>query len=164
VVVVGLLLALSSPAWMHITHAPPAALLTTTVLGLMWAYVIRFAAIAIQTLRSAYARLPLSWDESARMLGMGKGWTLFTRVHGPLLRRPVWVALLLVFVDVMKELPATLVLRPFGHDTLAVMAYQLAKDERLTEAALPSLALVLVGLIPMLWLSRSLNDSAAAPT
>jgi iron(III) transport system permease protein len=63
---------------------------------------------------------------------------------------------------VMKELPATLVLRPFNHDTLAVVAYQLAKDERLAEAALPSLALVLVGLIPVILLSRSLRSAPAA--
>ena len=66
--------------------------------------------------------------------------------------------MLLVWVDVMKELPATLVLRPFNTDTLAVMAYQLARDERLAEAALPSLALVLVGLVPVMLLSRSLRQ------
>jgi iron(III) transport system permease protein len=65
---------------------------------------------------------------------------------------------LLVLVDVMKELPATLMLRPFDTDTLAVMAYQLARDERLAEAALPSLALVLVGLVPVMLLSRSLRQ------
>ncbi|NDF45850.1 MAG: iron ABC transporter permease, partial [Betaproteobacteria bacterium] len=82
---------------------------------------------------------------------------LVTRVHGPLLKKPAAAALLLVLVDVMKELPATLVLRPFNTDTLAVMAYQLARDERLGEAALPSLALVLVGLLPVVLLSRTLR-------
>ncbi|MFY8178081.1 MAG: iron ABC transporter permease, partial [Limnohabitans sp.] len=72
-------------------------------------------------------------------------------------RKPVAAAALLVLVDVMKELPATLVLRPFNTDTLAVMAYQLARDERLGEAALPSLALVLVGLLPVMLLSRTLR-------
>ena len=71
------------------------------------------------------------------------------------------VAVLLVFVDIMKELPATLVLRPFNYDTLAVVAYQLARDERLSEAALPSLALVLVGLIPVILISRSLRKEQA---
>jgi iron(III) transport system permease protein len=73
------------------------------------------------------------------------------------MRRSMAAAVLLVLVDVMKELPATLVLRPFNTDTLAVMAYQLARDERLGEAALPSLALVLVGLIPVMLLSRALR-------
>ena len=77
-----------------------------------------------------------------------------------MLRKPAAAAALLVLVDVMKELPATLVLRPFNTDTLAVMAYQLARDERLGEAALPSLALVLVGLIPVMLLSRALRQPA----
>jgi len=83
------------------------------------------------------------------------------RVHWPLLRRSTIAATLLVFVDVMKELPATLVLRPFNSDTLAVVTYQLARDERLGEAALPSLALVLVGLIPVVLLSRTLRERSA---
>lgn len=76
-----------------------------------------------------------------------------------MLKRSTAAALLLVLVDVMKELPATLVLRPFNTDTLAVMAYQLARDERLGEAALPSLALVLVGLLPVMLLSRTLRKT-----
>ena len=92
------------------------------------------------------------------MLGVA-GWSLVLRVHWPLLRKPLTAASLLVLVDVMKELPATLVLRPFNTDTLAVVAYQLARDERLGEAALPSLALVLVGLIPVMLLSRTLRRS-----
>ena len=78
-------------------------------------------------------------------------------MHAPLLRRSSLAAALLVFVDVMKELPATLVLRPFDSDTLAVVAYNLARDERLAEAALPSLAIVAVGLLPVLLLSRALR-------
>ena len=103
-----------------------------------------------------YARLPVSLDDSARMLG-ASGLQTLVRVHWPLLRRSVAAASLLVFVDVMKELPATLVLRPFNSDTLAVVAYQLARDERLGEAALPCLALVLVGLLPVMLLSRTLR-------
>jgi iron(III) transport system permease protein len=114
----------------------------------------------LQTVQSGYTRLPMSLDDSARTLGVS-GLALLRRVHLPLLRRSTVVAALLVFVDVMKELPATLVLRPFNHDTLAVVAYQLAKDERLGEAALPSLALVAVGLIPVILLSRALNAKNA---
>ena len=83
---------------------------------------------------------------------------MLTRVHWPLLKRSTAAAALLVFVDVMKELPATLVLRPFNTDTLAVVAYQFARDERLGEAALPSLALVFAGLIPVVLLSRALRS------
>jgi iron(III) transport system permease protein len=157
VIVVGLLIPVGllqqwQPEWSI------GALVTTTVLGIIWAYLVRFTAVALQSIQSGYARIPQSYDDTARMLGSGGG-KLLLRVHAPLLSRSAMVAMLLVFVDVMKELPATLVLRPFNHDTLAVVAYQLAKDERLAEAALPSLALVLVGLIPVILLSRSLRTN-----
>ena len=130
--------------------------ISTTVLGITWAYMVRFSAVALQSVQSGYSQVPASMDDTARTLGVG-GWGLWWRIHRPLLQRSTVVAALLVFVDVMKELPATLVLRPFDHDTLAVVAYQLARDERLGEAALPALALVLVGLIPVVLLSRALN-------
>lgn len=134
--------------------------MTATVLGITWAYLVRFVSVALQSVQSGYARIPGSLDDSARMLGAG-GAALLARVHWPLLKRSAAAAALLVFVDVMKELPATLVLRPFDSDTLAVVAYQLARDERLGEAALPSLALVLVGLVPVILLSRTLRAPAA---
>ena len=135
---------------------------TATVLGIVWAYLVRFSAVALQSVQSGYTRLPTSLDDSARTLGT-TGLGLLKRVHWPLLRRSVAVAALLVFVDVMKELPATLVLRPFNSDTLAVVAYQLARDERLGEAALPALALVLVGLLPVALLSRTLRTRSYTP-
>jgi len=155
VIVVGLLLPVG---WVQATW-PQSGVgfwLTATVLGLVWAYLVRFVAVALQSVQSGYARVPASLDDSARMLGIS-GFSLVRRVHWPLLKKPVAAATLLVLVDVMKELPATLVLRPFNTDTLAVMAYQLARDERLGEAALPSLALVLVGLLPVILLSRTLR-------
>ena len=155
VVAVGILLPLgwlqqALPQW----HA--SALVTGTLLGVLFAYQVRFSSVALQSLESGYARIPPAMDESARLLGVAR-WRLLARVHAPLLRRAALAALLLVFVDVMKELPATLVLRPFNSDTLAVMAYQLARDERLGEAALPSLAIVLVGLLPVMLLSRAMR-------
>lgn len=156
VIVVGLLLPVG---WMQVAWPGSSAAywITATSLGLVWAYLVRFCAVALQSVQSGYARIPASLDDSARMLGSGD-LGLLRRVHWPLLRRSAAAATLLVFVDVMKELPATLVLRPFDSDTLAVVAYQLARDERLGEAALPSLALVLVGLIPVLLLSRTLRE------
>ncbi len=155
VIVVGLLIPVG---WLQAVQPTWGVgyVLTATVLGVVWAYLVRFCAVALQSVQSGYSRIPLSMDETARTLGV-TGLAQLRRVHWPLLRRSTLVAGLLVFVDVMKELPATLVLRPFNHDTLAVMAYQLARDERLGEAALPSLALVLVGLIPVVLLSRSLD-------
>ena len=155
VLVVGLLLPVG---WMQevAPHSNVGYYMTATSLGLIWAYLVRFCAVAMQSVQSGYARIPASFDDSARMLGT-HDWALLRRVHWPLLKRSTAAAALLVFVDVMKELPATLVLRPFNSDTLAVVAYQLARDERLGEAALPSLALVLVGLIPVILLSRTLR-------
>jgi iron(III) transport system permease protein len=130
---------------------------TGTLLGVVYAYLVRFSSVALQSVEAGYARMPPSVDETARMLGAGRG-RVFWRLHLPLLRKPALAAMLLVFVDVMKELPATLVLRPFGSDTLAVVAYNLARDERLAEAALPSLAIVVVGLLPVILLSRALRE------
>jgi iron(III) transport system permease protein len=132
---------------------------TGTVFGLMYAYLVRFSAVALQSVEAGYARVPASIDETARLLG-ASAQRLFGALHLPLLKRSALVAVLLVFVDVMKELPATLMLRPFGSDTLAVVAYNFARDERLAEAALPSLAIVAVGLIPVVLLSRALRSPA----
>ena len=159
VLVVGLLLPVGwlQQAW---PQSGVGYWMTATVLGIVWAYLVRFVSVALQSVQSGYARIPGSLDDSARMLGTS-GPALLARVHWPLLKRSTAAAALLVFVDVMKELPATLVLRPFNSDTLAVVAYQLARDERLGEAALPSLALVLVGLVPVVLLSRTLRAAPA---
>ncbi len=157
VVAVGILLPLG---WVQ-ARWPQAGLtpwVTGTVLGVVYAYLVRFTAVAVQSVQAGYSRVPVSIDETARMLGAGER-RLYSELHLPLLRRSALAAMLLVFVDVMKELPATLVLRPFGADTLAVVAYNLARDERLGEAALPSLAIVLVGLIPVLMLSRAMRQA-----
>jgi iron(III) transport system permease protein len=155
VVVVGLLLPV---LWLRefVPGTGFGAWLTGGIGGLLWAYMVRFVAVAMQSVDSGFTRIPNSFDDSAKLLGAKDG-AIWRRVHWPLLRGPVAAAALLVAVDVMKELPATLVLRPFNTDTLAVMTYQLARDERLGEAALPALALVVVGLIPIIWLSRQLN-------
>ena len=155
VIAVGILWAVG---WLQ-SHWPQlgaSALVTGTLFGVMYAYLVRFGAVAQQSVEAGYARLSPSLDETARMLGCSRP-RLFWAIHLPLLKRASLSAALLVFVDVMKELPATLVLRPFNSDTLAVVAYQLARDERLAEAALPSLAIVAVGLLPVILLSRSLR-------
>ena len=155
VIAIGILL----PLGLLQSRWPGAALpvlATGTVAGLVYAYLVRFTAVALQSVEAGYARISPSVDDSARMLGASRR-RVFFELHAPLLRRSSLAAALLVFVDVMKELPATLVLRPFDSDTLAVVAYNLARDERLAEAALPSLAIVAVGLLPVLLLSRALR-------
>jgi len=128
-------------------------LLTGTTFALIYAYLVRYFAVAWNGIEPGFARITPAMDAAARSLGAGALAT-FRRVHLPLLTRSGAAALLLVFVDVMKELPATLVLRPFNFDTLATQTYLFAKDERLAEAALPSLAIVAVGLVPIVALAR----------
>lgn len=132
----------------------PGLLLSGTAFALVYAYLVRFFAVAWNGIEPGLARITPAMDEAARSLGAGSGRTLLA-VHAPLLRRSAAAALLLVFVDVMKELPATLILRPFNFDTLATQAFQLARDERLAEAAVPSLAIVAVGLLPIIVLART---------
>jgi iron(III) transport system permease protein len=143
------------------TGANPGLLLTGTVVALVYAYVVRYFAVAWNGVEPGFARITPAMDAAARALGAGRFGTLW-RVHRPLLARSVAAAFLLTFVDVMKELPATLLMRPFNFDTLATQTYLFAKDERLAEAALPSLAIVAAGLGPILLLARAARR--ASPT
>jgi iron(III) transport system permease protein len=135
---------------------------TGTIIALIYAYLVRFLAVALQSVDAGLARITPSMDDAARSLGLGPGETL-TRVHAPMLWSSLLGAGLLVFVDVMKELPATFAMRPFNFDTLAVEVYNLAKDERLGEAAIPSLVIVAIGLMPLIFLSRRMSRTAAHP-
>ena len=134
-------------------------LLTGSVVALLYGYLVRYFAVAYQTVEAGLARITPAMDASARSLGSTPSDT-FIRVHLPILRPSVLAACLLVFVDVMKELPATLVLRPFNFDTLAVIAYQMASDERLGQAALPALTIVAAGVIPVTLLSRAISRAS----
>ncbi len=131
-------------------------LLTGSALALVFAYIARFLAVALNAVEASMIRIRPSIDDAARSLGATR-LGLLTRVHLPMLASGIASAALLVFVDVMKELPATIVLRPFNFETLATQVYVLASDERLAEAATPSLAIVAVGLIPVILLSRAIR-------
>jgi iron(III) transport system permease protein len=139
--------------WRSQTGTSAGLLLTGTIVALIYAYLVRYFAVAWNGIEPGFARITPTMDAAAQSLGVGT-WGTLRRVHGPLLARTCAAALLLVFVDVMKELPATLVLRPFNFDTLATQTYLFAKDERLAEAALPSLTMVVVGLVPIMLLAR----------
>lgn len=136
-------------------------LITGSIWLMVLAYMARFMAAALNAYDSGMATVPGHFDAIARSLGQGSA-RLLWRVHLPVARTSVLTALLIVFVDVMKELPATLILHPFNFDTLAVQAYRLAADERLREAAVPSLALVGFGLIPVLLLCRTIGRESRA--
>lgn len=143
--------------WENWFGANPGLLLTGGIAALIYAYLVRFLAVALQSVSSSLAKVTPSMDEAARSLGANQVGVL-RRVHLPLLRGSLFSAGLLVFVDVMKELPATLVMRPFNFDTLATQTYTLASDERLAEASTASLAIVVVGLLPLIALSRQINQ------
>ncbi len=141
--------------WEHVSGINPGLLLTGSLAALIYAYLARFLAIALQTMEAGFSRITPSMESAARSLGSGPAETL-RRVHLPLLRGSMLTAGLLVFVDVMKELPATLVMRPFNFDTLATQTFTLASDERLAEASTAALAIVIVGLIPIIVLARQI--------
>jgi iron(III) transport system permease protein len=134
-------------------------LLTGSITALVYAYLVRFLAVAFQTVEAGLTRVTPSMDDAARSLGLSPARTLL-RVHIPIMWGSLASAGLLVFVDVMKELPATFAMRPFNFDTLAVEAYNLAKDERIAEAALPALVMVLIALVPLIVLSRQIARSS----
>jgi iron(III) transport system permease protein len=143
-------------AWMtDVFGKGPGLLLTGSIVALVYAYLVRFLAVALQTVEAGLSKVTPSMDDAARGLGFSPARTLF-KVHVPIIRGSVVTAGLLVFVDVMKELPATFIMRPFNFDTLAVQAYNFASDERLAEAATASLVIVAVGLLPLFILCRAI--------
>jgi iron(III) transport system permease protein len=133
-------------------------LFSGTIVALIFAYLVRFLAVAFGGVESSLAKIKPTLDDAARSLGYNPTSTL-VKVHAPLMWGGLLTAAILVFVDVMKELPATLVIRPFNFDTLAVQVYQYASDERSIEASAPALAIVLVGLIPVIFLSLKIARS-----
>ena len=136
-------------------------LLSGTVFAVLFAYIVRFLTVAVGQIESSLDKVPLSVDMAARTLGYRAGETMI-HYHIPLIRGGMLTALIVVFVDCMKELPATLILRPFGFETLATHIYHYASDEMLGEAALGSLTIVAVGVLPVLLLSRFISTSRSA--
>lgn len=133
-------------------------LLSGTVFILIFAYAVRFMTAAVQTMESGLGKVRPSMDEAARSFGY-RAPAVFARVHLPIMRGSLLTALLLVFVDVLKELPATLIMRPLDFNTLAVRAFELASDERLADSSTAALAIVAAGLIPVILISRSITRS-----
>ena len=133
-------------------------LLSGTAFAILFAYVVRFLAVASGSIESSLGKVTPTMDMASRSLGLNSFQTLL-RVHLPLIRGGLLTGALVVFVDCMKELPATLILRPFNFDTLATQVYQFASDEMIEQASLGALLIVLVGLIPVILLSRSITSS-----
>ncbi len=162
VIAVGILIPLAwadntLDGWLRASFGVSSGLLLSgTITALMFAYVVRFLAVSLNTVDASLAKVTPAMDGVARTLGMGPAATV-ARVHAPIIAPSLMTAALLVFVDVMKELPATLILRPFDFNTLAVHAFELASDEQLREAAAPALAIVAAGLIPVALLSLAIS-------
>jgi len=159
VIAVGVLVPL---AWLDraVGHAAGWALghsaglvLTGSTAGLLFAYVARFLSVSFQTLEASLTKIPASLDDAARSLGASIGGTL-RRIHLPLMRGGVLTALILVFVETMKEMPATLLLRPLGLDTLAIAVWERTSESLWADAAAPALTIVAAGLIPVLVVIR----------
>lgn len=154
VIAVGILIPLAYiDAW-NSAHGV-ALVLSGSVIALIYAYLVRFLAVSFQSVQAGLLKITPAMDASARSLGHGLA-SMLMHIHVPLLWRSVLTAGLLVFVDVVKELPATLTIRPFNFDTLAVITHQLASDERLGEAALPALTIVLIAIVPVVILARAI--------
>lgn len=165
VIAVGVLLPLSwvdqtLDAWMRASFdISTGLLLSGSYVGLIFAYAVRFLAISLNTIEASLQRIPPSLDDAARGLGSGPARTLMS-VHFPLLRGGLLSAAIFIFADVMKELPATLIVRPFNLDTLAIRTYRLASDGRLDEASTSALMIVALGVIPVILLSRAMDSPA----
>lgn len=145
--------------WMRSTfNISTGLLLSGTIFSLIFAYLVRFLAVGFGSVESSLNKIAPSLDDASRSLGYGSTSTLWN-IHTPLMSGGLLTSAMLVFVDVMKELPATLVIRPFNFDTLGIRVYQYASDERLAEAAAPALAIVLVGIIPVIFLSWRITHS-----
>lgn len=135
----------------------PGLLLTGTLTAIVFGYLVRFVAIAIGSVESSLGKISPSLDMAARTLGQGAGGML-RRVHLPLVHRGLFAGAMLVFIESMKELPAALLLRPFNFETLATHVYQFVSDEMLERGALGAIVIVLVGLLPLIWVNRSLDS------
>ena len=132
--------------------------LTGSLIGLILAYIIKTYALANSSIDSGYERISSALDDSSKLLGV-VGWSMLRKVHLPLLKTSLLTSILLVMSDVVKELPATLILRPFNFETLAVSTYIYASEERMIQAAAPAIAIVLTGLIPILFLTKMIRSS-----
>ncbi len=163
VLAIGVLLCLTTADhWLndvagYLGWGRPGLLFSGTLIALVFAFVVRFSAIAVGSVESSLGKVSPSLDMASRTLGYGTAAMLY-RVHLPLIRRGCLIGALLVFIESMKELNAALLLRPFNFETLATYVYNFASDERLELAALPAILLVVVGMIPLILVNRSLEQ------
>ncbi|WP_105264685.1 ABC transporter permease [Pseudoalteromonas sp. T1lg76] len=143
--------------WLEPYDKAPGLFLSGTLFAIVFAYVVRFYAIAHGSIESSFSRISPSLDMASQSMGRNARQTL-TSVHIPILKRGILTAGLLVFIECMKELPAALLLRPFNFETLATHVFQYVSDEQLELASVAALFIVLVGLIPLYFINRSMEQ------
>lgn len=148
VVAIGLLV---TTLWLD-SKGGGTVLITGSIAALVYAYAVRFMAVGFHSIESGNERISVHLDQAARSLGSSL-WRTFLRVNLPLMRGPMAVAFMLVLVDVLKELPLTLILRPFNYDTLAIRAFEYANDERIAEASPAALVIITAAIIPVILLN-----------
>jgi iron(III) transport system permease protein len=131
-------------------------LLSGTLFGLVFAYIVRFMAVGYNPIDSGFQKIGIHVNEASRLLGKGSGTTLW-KIDLPLIKPSLFSGILLVFVDVLKELPLTLILRPFNYHTLATKAFDMATNEMIAESANAALIIILTGIIPIIFLNRMIR-------
>ena len=142
----------------ELLNYPPETILTGTFVLLVIAYLVRFSTISIKTMESGFNKISKNYDLLSSSFGYSKIQTLF-KIHVPILLPTIYSALILLFVDIVKELPMTLILRPFNFTTLPVYLYELAEAENLSSIGLPGLILIIICLIPVIILSRGIMNN-----
>ena len=137
----------------------PGLILSGTLFAVTFAYVVRFLMVAISPIDAAFKKVGIELDDAAKSLGANSSKTLW-KINFPLVKSAALSGFILVFVDILKELPLTLILKPFNFHTLSTKAYQLASDEMVVESATPALIIVLIGIIPIIILNRLMSNNA----
>ncbi len=146
--------------WLIQKNITSKLILNATLIALVYAYVVRFLAVAYQPLESSSLKIDRSLSDSSKVLGKGNFKTFF-KIEFPLIRAGLLSAFILVFIDILKELPLTLIMKPYDVNTLAVKAFEYASDEMVSSAALPSLLIILTALIPAIFLNKLLLKNAS---
>ena len=161
IIAIGVLIpSLTFDKWLVQNNITSKLILNATLTALIYAYVVRFLAVAYQPLESSSLKIDRSLSDSSKVLGEGNFKTFF-KIEFPLIRAGLLSAFILVFIDILKELPLTLIMKPYNVNTLAVKSYEYASDEMVSSAALPSLLIILTALIPAIFLNKLLLKNAS---
>ena len=131
-------------------------IISGTIVAIIFGYCVRFIAISINTFESGFSRIPNSYDDAAFIFKIGDLKT-FLKIYVPLLKNSAYAAFIVIFIEVIKELPLTMVLRPFNYDTLAVRALELTQQGQIIESSVPSMFIILIGMISVILLARNMN-------